>query len=85
MKSQPVSLWEVLTEHHGRPEKVFGNTFTDKRQAEAFAAHMRGAGYAAEVSPLFEADTFASACARAADFHQDQSLAPPDAGKNRTQ
>lgn len=78
MTRQPDSTWEVKAEgREARKRDPFCQTFTNHDAATDYARAMRRAGYVAEVSgPYKVTKTLATALKTAAQFFNDDSLAP---------
>lgn len=73
LHTQPApALFEVITTKPGRA--AFGQTFTDKADATAYADAMRAAGYTVDPFPAFEPVTLAEALSIAAETYGDASL-----------
>lgn len=73
-------LHEVITVSPDSPAlrpagRAFGQTFTDRATALAYARAMRRAGYSADVSPVFTTvDTITAALRQAARFYDNARL-----------
>lgn len=74
-------LHEVITTNptggaFGPTARSFGQTFTDRNEAIAYARYMRRAGFEADLSPVFATvDTAAAALRQASRFYDSGPVA----------